>query len=303
MSYGCDSMVNPIKSIMLRHPREAFVSQAYLEDHWQEFGYSSCPDVEKALEEYACFENILQRLIPEIIYQTNDEPIGLDSIYTHDAVKMTSQGAILMCMGKLQRSHEPAIAKSFLKNHRIPILGEIKPPGRMEGGDIVWLGNGTVALGLGFRTNQEGIEQFKSLTKGFIDTVIVVPLPYAGGPGECLHLMSLISMLDHDLALVYSQYMPVFFRKHLENKGIRLIETPEKEYKTLGGNVLALAPGKCIAIAGNPLTAHKIRDAGVELHTYPGQEISLKGTGGPTCLTCPIFRQPHVRKQTFVALG
>lgn len=290
MQYGCDSMVNPMKCIMLRHPREAFVSQAYLEGLWQDCGYSSCPDFEKALEEYACFEKNLQKLVPEIVYQTGDEPIGLDSIYPHDAVKLTSQGAILMCMGKPLRSHEPAIARSFLENHGIPILGEIKPPGRMEGGDIVWLGNGTVALGLGFRTNQEGIEQFRSLTKGFIDTIIVVPLPYAGGPGECLHLMSIISMLDHDLALVYSRYMPVFFREQLKDRGIRLIETPEKEYETLGGNVLAIAPGKCIALAGNPPTAQKIKGSGVELHTYPGQEISLKGTGGPTCLTCPLQR-------------
>ena len=284
-------MVSPIKTIMLKHPREAFVSQAYLEEVWQEFGYSSCPDFNKAMEEYAFFASLLQRFAPEIIYQTTNAPTGPDSIYTHDAVKMTSQGAILMRMGKAQRSHEPAKVKDFLKSCSTPILGEIKPPGIMEGGDIVWLRDRTVALGFGFRTNQAGIDQFRSLTKDFIDTVIEVPLPYARGPDQCLHLMSLISMIDEDLALVYSHYLPVFFREQLKTMGIRLIEVAEAEYETLGGNVLAMAPRKCIALAGNPLTAEKLRAAGIDLFSYPGKEISLKGTGGPTCLTCPIIRQ------------
>ncbi len=88
----------------------------------------------------------------------------------------------------------------------------------------------------------------------------------------------------------YSRCMPVFFRKQLEHMGIRLIEVAKGEYNTLGGNVLTLAPKKCVALAGNPLTAEKMRAANVELYTYPGQEISLKGTGGPTCLTCPLQR-------------
>jgi N-dimethylarginine dimethylaminohydrolase len=283
-------MVSPIKSIMLKHPREAFVSQTYLEEVWQEFGYSSCPDFDKAIEEYAFFVSLLQRFVPEILFQVGEKPIGPDAIYTHDALKMTLKGAVLMNMGKPQRSLEPAHAKSFLERNGIPILGEIKPPGIMEGGDIVWLDNRTVALGKGFRTNQAGIDQFRSLTKGFNHTVIEVPLPYAGGPDQCLHLMSLISMLDNDLALVYSRYLPVFFREQLQSMGITLIEVAEEEYETLGGNVLTVAPKICIALDGNPKTAIKLRDAGVALYTYPGQEISLTGTGGPTCLTCPILR-------------
>jgi len=290
MNDGSDSMVSPIQSIMLKHPREAFVSQAYLEEVWQDYGYSSCPDFNRALEEYACFESILQKFIPEIMYQTDKKPAGPDTIYTHDAVKSTSRGAILMRMGKALRSQEPIAAQAVLKEHGISILGEIKPPGIMEGGDIVWLGNRTVALGLGFRTNPDGVEQFRSLTKSFIDTFIVVPLPYAEGPDACLHLMSLISMLDHDLALVYSRYLPVFFRNRLEHMGIRLIEVAEEEYATLGGNVLTLSPQKCVCLEGNPITAEKMRAAGVELFTYTGKEISLKGAGGPTCLTCPILR-------------
>lgn len=290
MNDSCNSMVTPIKRIMLKHPREAFKSQTYLEEVWQDFGYSSCPDFEKALEEYACFESILQEFVPEIIYQTGIGPAGPDSIYTHDAVKMTSRGAVLMRMGKPQRSQEPTMVKGFLESCGISILGDIIPPGNMEGGDIVWLGNRTVALGRGFRTNQAGIDQFKSLTKDFIDTVIEVPLPFAEGPDQCLHLMSLISMLDHDLALVYSRYLPVFFRQQLERMSIQLIEVDETEYETLGGNVLTLAPKKCIALEGNPRTAEKLRAAGIELFTYPGQEISLKGTGGPTCLSCPLLR-------------
>ena len=178
----------------------------------------------------------------------------------------------------------------YLESIGIPTLGEIKAPGKMEGGDVLWIDEKTVAIGRGYRTNDEGIRQFKELTKDIIDEYIIVPMPHGDGEDCCLHLMSIISFVDTDKAVVYSKYMPVFFREYLIEKGITLIECGDEEYDYLGTNVLCVAPGKCITIAGNPEITAKMRNAGIDVTTYEGKELSYRGTGGPTCLTCPLYR-------------
>ena len=180
--------------------------------------------------------------------------------------------------------------KNLFEQNKIPILGKIESPGKMEGGDVLWIDDNTVAIGLGYRTNQEGIDQFKELTKGLIEEYIIVPMPHGEGEDACLHLMSVISFVSEKLAVVYSKYMPVFFRDMLISKGIELIEVDDREYDYLGSNVLALAPGKCILMEGNPIVEQALKDRGCEVYTYSGHNLSYFGTGGPTCLTCPIQR-------------
>ena len=291
MMYGCHSMVDRIESVIIKHPRHAFISEDNLKKQWRKFNYAGCPDYKKALLEFEHFESVLKQYIPEIYYLPRHAKCGLDSIYTHDPLKITRKGAILMNMGKDLRSDEPAALQQWLLEIGIPVLGKIKTPGRMEGGDVIWLDQKTLAIGRGYRTNAEGIRQLKALTAGFIDRVIEVPLPHVGGVNECLHLMSLISLIDRDLAVVYSRFLPVFFREILTEMGIGLIEVADDEYDTLGTNVLALGPRKCLYLDGNWKTRRKMIRAGVEVVTYRGEEISLKGTGGPTCLTCPVSRQ------------
>jgi N-dimethylarginine dimethylaminohydrolase len=160
----------------------------------------------------------------------------------------------------------------------------------MEGGDVLWIDEETVAIGRGYRTTQGAIDKFIELTKDVVKEHFVVPMPHADGREACLHLMSIISFVDVDKAVVYSRYMPIIFREFLINRGITLIEIGDEEYERLGSNVLALAPGKCVMIEDCPEIQQKIEDAGVEVKTYPGPELSFKGTGGPTCLTCPVFR-------------
>ena len=160
----------------------------------------------------------------------------------------------------------------------------------MEGGDVLWIDEKTVAIGRGYRTNDEGIRQFKELTKDMIDEYIIVPMPHGEGEDACLHLMSIISFVDRDKAVVYSKFMPVFFREYLIEKGITLIEASDSEYDYLGTNLLALEPGKVILIKGCPEVEQKLKELGVEVMTYEGKELSYRGTGGPTCLTCPLTR-------------
>jgi len=291
MNYGCQSMVGILDSVLIKHPKDAFVSQEHLNKHFKEFNYIGCPDYKKVLKEYETFEKIIKQHAKNVYYLPQSDNAGLDSIYTHDTVKITHKGAIYFPMGKPLRKGEPNTTRACLESIGIPTLGYIKGEGKMEGGDVVWLDDKTIAVGRGYRTNYKGIRQLKELVKDFIDEIIIVPLPYGDGEDACLHLMSLISMVDEDLAVVYSKYMPVFFREYLIKRSIKLIEVSDKEYNFLGSNVLALAPRKCLVLKGSHITKEKLIKAGAEVYEYEGYELSFKGTGGPTCLTCPIYRK------------
>lgn len=290
MNYGCQSMVTKITDILLKHPKDAFISQENLEKTYEKFNYIGCPDYSKVLEEYSVFENIIKENVENVLYLPKDDRTGLDSIYAHDSLKVTNRGAIYFPMGKTLRSKESYATEEFLKSNGIPTLGRIEAPGKMEGGDVVWIDEKTVAIGLGYRTNLEGINQFKELTKSFIDEYIIVPMPHGEGEDECLHLMSVISLIDEDLAVVYSKFMPVFFREYLINKGIKLLEVDDDEYAYLGSNVLALAPRVCLVIEGVTKIKKLMEKEGCKVFTYPGKEMSFRGTGGPTCLTHPLRR-------------
>ena len=290
MKYGCQSMVGKIESILIKKPEQVFISQEHLNETWEEFKYFGCPDYEKVLDEYKVFEKYITENVENVYYLPQDDRTGLDSIYTHDPLKITKKGAIYFPMGKVLRGREYQATREFLEGIGVPTLGEIKAPGKMEGGDVLWIDEKTVAIGRGYRTNDEGIRQFKDLTKDIIDEYIIVPMPHGDGVDACLHLMSIISFVDVDKAVVYSKYMPVFFREYLIDRGIQLIEAEDDEYDYLGTNLLALEPGKVILIDGCPKIEGKLRDMGIEVMTYEGREVSYRGTGGPTCLTCPITR-------------
>ncbi len=290
MNDSCQSEIRKIKSIIIKHPKDAFISQANIDSQWEKLNYGGCPEYEKALEEYEDFSGLLKEAIPKVHFLPANDTVGLDSMYVRDAMITTDKGVVLCNMGKDARRPEPSAAEDFLLKQNIPILGKITGDGRIEGGDIIWLDGKTLVVGRGYRTNDEGIRQLKELTSALVDEFIVVPLPHYNGPGDVFHLMSFISPIDSDLAVVYSRLMPVFFREWLIGRGIRLIEVPDSEFPTMACNILAFAPRKCIMLEGNPITKRKLEDAGVAVLTYDGENISLKGGGGPTCLTRPLQR-------------
>jgi arginine deiminase len=290
MEFGCQSEVGSIKRLLLKHPSEAFISDENIKDQWIDLNYLGCPDFNRAVDEYDSFVELLEKHVPGIHYLPSNDQTGLDSIYVHDHMVMTPEGAILCNMGKQQRRGEPAALHDFLLGLDIPVLGSIRGEGYLEGGDVVLFDARTLAVAEGYRTNLEGIEQLRELTKGFITEFQVVSLPHWQGPDDVLHLMSIISPVDHDLAVVYSRLMPVSFREWLIRRGIKLIEVPDVEFETMGCNVLAVAPRKCILLAGNPQTKQMLEQEGAEVWEYKGEEISKKGSGGPTCLTRPLWR-------------
>ncbi|MFM1651644.1 dimethylarginine dimethylaminohydrolase family protein [Brevibacillus sp. B_LB10_24] len=283
-------MYNKLHTVIVKHPKEAFVSQEHLSKEWKTFNFIEEPDFAEALNEYEQFLDILRKHVERIEFLPASESVGLDSIYAHDPVKFTPKGAILLRSGKTLRQPEAAAYKRFLEEKNIPIVGELTGSAVADGGDLVWLDDRTLAIGRGYRTNDEAIRQIKEMTKGVVDEYIVVPLPHDQGEAECLHLMSIISLVDADLAVVHSRLMPVFFRQSLIERGIQLIEVPEAEYQNLGCNVLALAPRVCVMLSENPYTKQQLIEAGATVYEYKGREISYLGTGGPTCLTCPVIR-------------
>lgn len=291
MKFGSQSEVNQIRSLLLKHPKDAFISQKNIQAQWKELNYSEPPDYKKSLEEYDDLVEILRAYVPEIHFLPQHEQAGLDSIYVHDQLIITEKGVVLCSMGKERRRAEPSAVGEFIEELGIPIFGTIKGEGKLEGGDLVWMDEHTVAVGSGYRTNQEGIRQLKEFTEGLVDEFIVVPLPHWKGPEDVMHLMSLISPVRHDLAVVYPRLLPVPFRDWLMKRGIQLIEVPDSEFETMACNILAVRPGMCLIIEGNPRTKQMLEAEGIEVLEYKGEEISRKGAGGPTCLTRPLLRE------------
>lgn len=286
MTFQSDS--GRMRRVLLKHARHAFANPERVEDQWEALNYLGRPDYEAACGESDAFAELLRGLGVDVEWMPAQDT-GMDSLYVRDASVVTDRGVILCNMGKATRRPEPAAQRGVFEALGIPILGAIQGEGRLEGGDVTWLGDSTLAVGRGYRTNDEGIAQLTELLGPDVE-VVVVPLPHWRGPADVFHLMSVISPLADDLALVYSPLLPVPFRQMLVERGIVLVEVPEQEFDSMGCNVLAVAPRVAVAMEGNPETRRRMEAAGVEVHRYSGVEISAKGCGGPTCLTRPLER-------------
>lgn len=289
--FGCQDMTSTIRRVLIKSPENAYKNQVNIDSQYQDLNYFGKPDFVRSLEDYESFRSILKKSGVEIHDLPADDITSLDSIYTHDPCLISNSGVVLCSMGKILRKKEPEMISKYFKSLNIPIIGKISPPGKLEGGDIVWIDNRTVAVGVGYRSNLEGIAQLKEILSDDVDEIIPVHLPHWTGPSDCLHLMSNISPINRDLFLVYSKLLPVSFREYLLDRGIKLLEVPDDEYESMGCNVLAIAPKKVIMIEGNDVTKNLLEKEGVDVSTYPGLEISYKGAGGPTCLTRPFLRE------------
>jgi len=280
-----------LRSLFLKRPRDAFINEDQLEKEWQLLNYTGKPDFEKAVSEYSKFESLLKETGVSFLYLPQSDRVNMDSIYCRDAAIATNKGMIICNMGKAARNNEPEVEeKVFIENH-IPVLGSIKSPGTVEGGDVAWLDEHTLAVGHSYRTNEEGIAQLAALLKPIGVEIVVAPLPHYKGTGDVFHLMSILSPVDKNLAVVYSPLMSIAFRNYLLKKGYELIEVPDDEFETMGCNVLALSPRECLLVSGNSKTKSLLQKAGCKVIEYMGNEISVKGGGGPTCLTRPVWRE------------
>jgi N-dimethylarginine dimethylaminohydrolase len=285
------SEVGQLTRVVLKHARDAFVDQGTIDAHWRELRFAAAPDFARANDEFDRFLTIVQSSGAQVDLLPRDPRGTLDSIYVRDASIVCSRGVILCSMGKPQRAGEPKAQESaFATLPSTPVIGKIREPGRLEGGDVIWLDPRTIVVGRGYRTNDEGIRQLRSLLDDDVE-MLVVPLPHWRGEADVMHLMSLVSPVDRDLAVVYAPLLPVPFRELLLERGLELVEVPDEEFETMGTNVLALAPRRCLMLSGNRATRTALERAGADVLEYEGHEISVKGAGGPTCLTRPLERQ------------
>jgi N-dimethylarginine dimethylaminohydrolase len=285
------SETGPLARVLVKHARDAFRSDDRVAAEWQPLNFTSAPDVARAVEEYDRFLDLIGQAGAEIVTLPPHDGVSIDSIYVRDASIVCRDGVILCHMGKpLRRTEPPAQAETF-RALGVPIVGAIEPPGQVEGGDVVWLTDRLIAVGRGYRTNDEGIRQLRALLADSIDELIAVPLPHWRGPDDVFHLMSILSPVDRDLAVVYEPLLPVPFRERLVDLGFRFVDVPAEEFDTMGANVLAIAPRTCVVVNGNPRTRARLEVAGARVFDYDGSEISVKGGGGPTCLTRPITRR------------
>lgn len=281
--YGSQSMVAPLQTVLVRRPDAAFGNAD--PETWH---YTARPFLPTAQQEHDAFVRHLQEAGAEVIYHAVPLPDHADAIFVHDPAIVCDRGAIILRMGKaLRRGEEEAMAQQ-LARLGVPIHYRLHGDALAEGGDLLWVDERTLAVGQGFRTNAAGLRQLQEALPD-VD-VMPVQLAYYQGPEACLHLMSFISIVDNDLAVVYPPLMPVPFWQMLQARGYRFVEVPDAEFLTMGPNVLAIKPGLCLMLTGNPITQRRLEAAGCSALTYIGDEISLKAEGGATCLTRPIFR-------------
>lgn len=286
----CHSDYGLLKSVLLKPAEAAFQSQEKIASEWKALNYSSSVSLKKSLNEYSAFQSQFEVLGAQIFSLPVSET-SMDSIYCRDAALATDFGLILCNMGKAARNSEPLAIETYCEEKGIKVLGKVESPGTCEGGDMCWLDEKTLAIGHTYRTNLEGIRQLRHLLEPRGIEVFQVELPHYKGPSDVFHLMSTISPLDKDLAMVYSPLMPIYFREELLKRGFSLVECPEEEFDSMGCNVLAFAPRKCLLVKGNPISVERLKAEGCEVIEYDGQEISQKGCGGPTCLSRPIERE------------
>lgn len=291
MKETCHSEYGKIKSILLHPAKNSFVSDANIKEQWQMLNYLSAPDYRLALKEYDYFQGLLEQTGAIIFTLSTSEKTNIDAIYCRDTSLATDFGLIIGNMGKAARKNENIEVALAAKSLGLDILGEIKHPGTLEGGDVAWIDEKTLAVGHSYRTNEEGIRQLKAFLNPKGIEVLVFSLPHYKGQDDVFHLMSIFSPVNTSVAVVYSPLMPISLRNTLLERGFNLVEVPDEEWDSMGCNVLAIAPGKCLLVEGNPITQERLEKAGCEVIAFPGKAICLPGGGGPTCLTRPLIRE------------
>jgi N-dimethylarginine dimethylaminohydrolase len=283
-------MVGPLARVAVCSPRTAGWNQPERLARWQELGFHHTPIFATAQDQHETLHGELSAMGAEAIDITPGTDLSLDAVYAHDASLSTDFGLILMRPGKSTRIAEGKHHGSFYKTIGIPILGEITAPGTTEAGDMIWLDPKTLLIGHGYRTNATGIRQMRALLTPKGVEVLSAPLPYGSGPSACLHLMSLISLLDEHTAVVDLPWLAVETVELLKSRGFNFIEIEYSERETLACNVLALGNKRLLAIEENRKTNAGLRQAGFDVRTFPASEICINGSGGPTCLTRPLHR-------------
>lgn len=283
-------MVEALLRVLVCSPRSAGWNRQESITRWRELGFLYQPEFSIAQNQHQQLCRELEAAGAEVIHLRDSEKLSLDAVYTHDASLPTDHGLILMHPGKSSRVPEAQAHREFCLGLGIPVFGVITPPGKTEAGDMAWLDSRTLLIGHGYRTNAAGIEQMRQLLARAGVEVIGAPLPHGPGPKACLHLMSLLSLLDEQTILVDLPRLAVETVELLRARGFEFVAIDESERETLACNVLSLGRKRLLALEENKNTNQNLRQVGFDVRTFPGAELAINGGGGPTCLTRPLLR-------------
>lgn len=283
-------MTGELRRVLVCSPRAAGWNDERRVSCWRELGYHHAPNFATAQLQHEILCRELNDAGADVLELSPSDDFSLDAVYAHDASLATDFGLIALRPGKKNREGEGAVHANFCEAAGLPVLGTMSAPGTAEAGDILWLDEKTLLIGRSYRTNVAGIEQIRTMLEPHGVEVVSVPLPHGQGPGVCLHLMSLISLLDEKTAIVDLAWLAVETVEMLQAREFRLLEIHPGERDTLACNVLALGPGRLLAIEENRQTNERVRRTGFDVRTFPGSELCINGGGGPTCLTRPLLR-------------
>jgi dimethylargininase len=281
-TFGGQTMVDPLRRVLVRPPRAADLAR------WRAFAWLGEPDAALAAKQHDELCEVLRSSGAQVEFAEVDVDGDPDAIYVFDPAILSDAGAVMLRLGKEARRPESAAVAAAMRRLGVPVAFEMAAPATAEGGDTMWLDERTLLVGRSFRTNDVGVDALRAALPG-VD-VLAFDVPNRHGPEACLHLLSLLSPLDRDLVVAYVSLLPVRLVELLGERGVEIVAVPDEEFDTMGPNVLALAPRVALAVDGNPETRRRMERAGVEVFVYEGSEISLKGEGGPTCLTRPLLR-------------
>jgi len=290
MGFNGHSMTGALERVLVCSPRTAGWNRREYAARWRDLGFHHAPDFEPAQAQHDALCYQLEAAGAEVIELAPALDLSLDAVYTHDASLTTDFGLIVMRPGKSNRASEGPHHGVFCSRFAISMFAKIVAPGTTEAGDMVWLDAKTLLIGQGYRTNAAGIRQMRDLLTPKGVDVLSAPLPYGPGPSACLHLMSLISLLDQQTVLVDLPWLAVETVELLKSRGFKFVEIDISERETLACNVLALGNNRLLALEENRNTNTRLRHAGFDVRTFPGSELCINGSGGPTCLTRPLLR-------------
>lgn len=280
--YGAQSMTAPLREVVVKRPGAAFGAAYDNPAH----GFLHPVDLTEAQRQHDAFCQVLADLGVRV-HQLDAETGSPDLTYTFDSALVTDRGTIGLRSGKPTRQGEAAPMLEWAAGRDIPVLGRLGDGETADGGDTFWLRPDVFCIGRSLRTNMAGAARMTELVGG---DVHVFDVPYANGPAECLHLLSVISPIADDLAVVFMPQLPAGLYELLGERCVALVPVPEEEILSQGCNILAVRPGVVVMVEGNPATQRALLDRGCEVHTFPGTEVCINGSGGPTCITRPILR-------------
>jgi N-dimethylarginine dimethylaminohydrolase len=278
--YGVTSMVAPLRRVLVRRPS--------LGGDWGEAGWR-LPEPALLERQHDAFCELLAGLGPQVEVAERLEG-QVDSVYMHDPLLVTRRGGIVLRMAKPARRAEPDHAAGELERLGVPLVGALEAPAVADGGDRFWLDEATMAIGLGHRTNRAGVEAVARIVEPEGIAVEPYDMPHDRGPDSVLHLQSFVSAATDQLLVVYEPLAPVRLLEDLRARGFDWIAIDHEDFLAMGCNVLAVRPGVVVMCDSADAVRRSLERRGVEVHVYEGSELSLKGDGGPTCLTAPLWR-------------